>query len=424
VRSTALAGVAVAVTALTALLVAAGVPAEGVVLSLGAALATAAAGGLVGLLLRGRSLLLQILVTGLTTVSAVAAGVLVTARAMFISQHDLAVLGPVLLLSSVVASGAAFFLGAPFERSVESVAEMTRRLAATPGRIDIPSGIATSELRMLAGEISVVGEQLAQAQQRARELEESRQELVASISHDLRSPIASIRAMVEALEDGVVADPTTTASYHRALRLEGQRLGRLVDDLFELARISSGTLDPGQQLAPLREVVAESVEGAAPRGDSRGVHVVMAPGLAPQDLIPASDLRRVLDNLLDNAIRHTAAGEYVVVRVVGSAEVIAISVTDACGGIPEAELSHVFDVAFRGDAARPRDSAGGGLGLAIARGLVEAWGGAIDVTNVLGGCRFTVHLARAATWPGQLQTGDDVVSAPSPFKMMNRLARI
>ncbi|MGJ7439691.1 sensor histidine kinase [Aquipuribacter sp. MA13-6] len=411
VRSTALVAAALAVVALTALLMAAGVPTEAVVLSVGAAFATAAAGGLVSLLLRRRSLVLQIVVTGLTTVSAVAAGVFVSAQAMFISEHDVAVIGPVLLLSSVVATYAAFLLGTPFERSVEAVAEMTRQLAATPGRLAIPGGIATSELRMLAQEISHVGVRLADAQQRAKQLEESRQELVAWISHDLRSPIASIRAMSEALEDGVVSDRTTTASYHRALRLQSHRLGCLVDDLFELARISSGTLDPEEDLVPVSEVVAESVEGAASRGAARGIALVTAPGAAPQHLVPASELRRVLDNLMDNAIRHTSGGEQVVVAVRAAAEVVTISVTDACGGIPEPDLPHLFEVAFRGDVARTRDSAGGGLGLAIARGLVEARGGRIDVENVPGGCRFTVHLAVATA--EQRRTDADLRLVPA-----------
>jgi signal transduction histidine kinase len=393
---------------LSTALVGGGVPLDCVLLALGAAAATAVAGGLVSLGLRGRSLQLQILVAGLTAVCAVVAGVLVTAELMFISDHDLALLGPVLLLSGLVAVSAAFLLGAPFERSVDSMAAMTRRLAETPGALPVPTGIVTSELRMLAGEISVVGEQLVQAQQRARQLEESRQSLVTSISHDLRSPIASIRAMAEALEDGVVSDPSTVATYHRALRQESHRLGHLVDDLFELARITSGSLDAQQDLAPLCAVVADAVDGAAPRAAGSGVHVVLAVDAAPRAHVAASELRRVLDNLLDNAIRHTTDGR-VVVHVCSSGGEpgdgsgglpFEISVTDGCGGIPEQDLPYVFDVAFRGDEARTRDSGGGGLGLAIARGLVEARGGRLEVSNVSGGCRFTVRLtAQEVSFP-------------------------
>lgn len=404
-RSAAVMSVVLTVGLGAALLVT-GVPLDGVVLSVGAAMATAIAGGLVSLALRTHSLQLQILVAGLTAVSAIAAGVLVTARMMFISEHDLALLGPVLLLSGVVAVCAAFLLGTAFERSVGAVAGMARRLADTPGRLPVPAGIATSELRMLAGEISTVGEQLAHARRHARQLEQSRQELVTSISHDLRSPIASIRAMAEALEDGVVSDPATTAAYHRALRQESHRLGHLVDDLFELARITSGSPAAHQDLAPLCEVVADAVDGVAPRAAGSGVAVVMAGCAAPQALVAAAEVRRVLDNLLDNAIRHTPSGEVVVDVATFAAPgddagpgTIAISVTDACGGIPEQDLPHVFDVAFRGDEARTRDSAGGGLGLSIARGLVEARGGRIDVSNVSGGCRFVVTLPGQATLP-------------------------
>lgn len=139
----------------------------------------------------------------------------------------------------------------------------------------------------------------------------------------------------------------------------------------------------------------------------------MAGCVAPQGLVAAAELRRVLDNLLDSAIRHTPAGA-VVVDVAAyclpgdgaGPEMISISVTYACGGIPEHDLPHVFDVAFRGDEARTRDTAGGGLGLAIARGLVQARGGRIDVVNVPGGCRFTVTLpGQGALRPGAVAAG-------------------
>jgi signal transduction histidine kinase len=112
----------------------------------------------------------------------------------------------------------------------------------------------------------------------------------------------------------------------------------------------------------------------------------------PAVLVPASDLRRVLHNLLDNAVRHTRQGGTIVIDGELLGQIAQLAVTDECGGIPEADLARVFDVAFRGDNARTRDNCGGGLGLAIAKGLLEAHRGSIQIANEASGCRFTLRL--------------------------------
>ena len=199
-------------------------------------------------------------------------------------------------------------------------------------------------------------------------------------------------ATAQAIDDGIVDDPATMGRYHHQIRGDAERLTTLVDDLFELSRIHSGALRLDRRRVPLADVVDDALTGAQAVAHLKGVELDVRTGELPAVEIAPVELGRVLHNLLDNAIRHTPAGGRVVVTTeVGGGEAT-LSVLDQCGGIPEPDLGRVFDVAFRGDTARSKDGRGGGLGLAIARGLVEAHDGRIDVANAHAGCRFTVHL--------------------------------
>jgi signal transduction histidine kinase len=321
------------------------------------------AGLLVLSVLRGRSVTAHVTVLLATTVLAVVAGVVAVAQAMFISEHDLEVLLVVLVAAGVVSLALALWSG--------------RRLA----RASIWA---------------------AEARERERRLEESRRQLVAWVSHDLRTPLAGLRAMAEALEDGVVDDAATVSHYHRRMRVETDRVSGLVDDLFELSRINAGTLHITPENVPLADVVSDAVAAAAPVARTKRVRLEAVPSGYGTVRGSEPELGRVLANLLLNAIRHTPADG--VVRVDGGSDGRAgwVAVTDGCGGIPESDLPRVFDVAFRGAAARsPENDAvaptgGGGLGLAIVRGLVDVHDGEVAVANTDGGCRFTVRLPAAA----------------------------
>jgi signal transduction histidine kinase len=294
-------------------------------------------------------------VVALIPVVAMALGSLAAAQAMFVSSHDLSALVVV-----VAGAGTAGVLGA-------------LALAA--------------ELERARRRVEVMAE-------RERMLERSRRELVAWVSHDLRTPIAGIRAMVEALDDGVVDDPAEVRRYHGQLVCEADRLARLVDDLFELSRIEADTLALTLEPLSLGELVSDAVASAAVVAESKGVRVAgRVDGPAPRISGAAPELTRAVHNLLDNAIRHTPPGGVVEVAVAGIDGAAEVSVRDECGGIPAADLDRVFDLAYRGDTARsPGDDEGAGLGLAIARGFVEAHRGDIAVRNEPGGCRFIVTL--------------------------------
>jgi signal transduction histidine kinase len=250
-------------------------------------------------------------------------------------------------------------------------------------------------LAALAGELQLTSTRLAEAQEQASALERSRRELVAWVSHDLRTPLAGIRAMVEALEDGVVDDPETVARYHRTIRQEADRLAGLVNDLFELSRIQAGSLALRYEAVPLDEFVADAISGPAVAARAKGIEVRSQVRTSMPSTVELStpEMARVVRNLLDNAIRHTPPGGTIIVDVgIDEGETAAVvSVLDGCGGIPEIDLDRVFEMAFRGDTARTPGE-GGGLGLAVARGLVEAHQGDITVHNEGPGCRFVVRL--------------------------------
>ena len=246
---------------------------------------------------------------------------------------------------------------------------------------------------------------MAAEQERAAEraAEASRRQLVAWVSHDLRTPLAGIRAMSEALEDAVVVEPAEIADYARRISSETTRLSTMVDDLFELSRINAGALALTLGPVSTEELVAQAMEAAAPAAHQRGIHLT-ASADPRWPVVNGSDneLIRVLRNLLVNAIRHTPSDETIEVVAGQTADYAWLAVQDGCGGIDPDDLPRVFDVAFRGAPARSPQTGGAigetgaGLGLAIARGLVQAHGGEISVSNAGHGCRFEVRLPVAA----------------------------
>ncbi|MBB5956382.1 signal transduction histidine kinase [Saccharothrix tamanrassetensis] len=240
-----------------------------------------------------------------------------------------------------------------------------------------------------------------EARARERAAEASRRELVAWISHDLRTPLAGIRAMAEALADGVVVRPAEVADYAGRISGEAAKLSEMVDDLFELSRITAGALRLTLSEVPLADVVSDVVAAERAVASRKGVELRADAATWPVVLGSDPELARVVRNLLSNAIRHTPPDGTVAVRVDVEGSHALLRVDDACGGIPEAELPRVFEVAFRGTPSRR--PVGGGLGLAIARGLVEAHRGTIDARNHGPGCRFEVRLPLSA--PGPMRTG-------------------
>lgn len=360
-------------------------------------------GGCAALLLRSglpATLAGQVSVAAMASVIATGGGTLVAAKAMFVSAHDLTVLLVVLTAAATVGLLCALGLGARIREVSHVLREMTRRIGRDPAEVALSApGTATSstaELDALARELEAMSRQLAEAQERAHALDRSRRELVAWVSHDLRTPLAGIRAMAEALQDDVVTDPATVDRYHRTIQAETQRLTYLVDDLFELSRIQADALNLRLEAGSLGDVVSDALAAAQPLASARNVRLEGQLLNPPPVDLATSELGRVLQNLLENAIRHTAERGVVQVEVGGTDHHAYVTVRDECGGIPEGELTRVFDLAYRGDSARTPDDRRGGLGLAIAKGLVEAHDGELVVGNDGPGCRFTLSLPRRA----------------------------
>ena len=203
--------------------------------------------------------------------------------------------------------------------------------------------------------------------------------------------------MAEALEDGVVDDPSR---YHRRMRTEVDRMSRMVDDLLALSQLQSGALRMAFERVSLADLVSDTLASTDPLARSRGVHLTGSADGPLSAEIDSREMSRALTNLVVNAVRHTPADGTVVVEAALTNDEAILAVTDECGGIDERDLARVFEAGWRGTPARTPDmsdtSAGAGLGLAIARGVVEAHGGRIDVRNVTGGCRFEVRIPLAA----------------------------
>ncbi len=259
-----------------------------------------------------------------------------------------------------------------------------------------PQMTLPAELAELNEGLTVAHERLAQARSRERALEASRRELVAWVSHDLRTPLAGLRAMAEALEDQVVVDPREVSQYHSQIRREVDRLTLMIDDLFELSRIHAGALRLSKRMVGLEDLVAEVVASAEPVARHKGVRLTGAAVRGMPVFVDSAEMGRALRNLVTNAIRHTPADGGVDVLAEVQGGLACVTVSDACGGIPPDDLPRVFDVAFRGESARtPEPQSGGGLGLSIARGIVEAHSGQIAVRNAGPGCQFLIRLPLA-----------------------------
>ncbi|KAA0940196.1 sensor histidine kinase [Streptomyces apricus] len=360
------------------------------------AFAGAAATGLTGAgalrLVRRRSLTASLAVVAAVAVAAMFAGTLAVAQAMFLSAHDLSVVTTVLAMAAVVSMITALLLGRWIVARSRELAVAARSFG-DGGDFTAPEAPATAELAAVSRELTATSARLAESRMRERALESSRRELVAWISHDLRTPLAGLRAMSEALEDGVAADPQR---YLRQIRTEVERLNDMVGDLFELSRIHAGTLVLSPSRMSLYDLVGDALAGADPLARSHGVRLV-GDHVEPVPVeVDGKEMSRVLGNLLVNAIRRTPADGTVAVAAERRADGVVLSVTDGCGGIPEHDLPRVFDTGWRGSDART-PPAGAGLGLAIVRGIVEAHRGHATVHNIAGGCRFEVTLPAAVT---------------------------
>ena len=306
---------------------------------------------------------------GLVMVSALAG-----TQLMVVSRRDAEMVGVMLVFSVIVALRVASLLSGHAAAQITRLGERLGRLAADRGAEPVPE-TGPRELADLAVAANAMARDLA-ASDRAR------RELVAAVSHDLRTPIASLGLLVDAVADGVVTSPEEIADYQTRMRVHLAHLRELVEDLFELARIDAGDVAWERVPVAVAELVEETAEAFRPAADERSVTLVarVEPELPPVAASP-DRLQRVLFNLLENAVAHAPVGGSVTLTAAGDVGLVRFEITDTGSGIAIDDAPRVFDRFYRGgdDASRP--IGGAGLGLAIARAIVEAHGGRIWVAN-------------------------------------------
>ena len=364
----------------------------------GAAMLTTASGVVGQRLLARRSIGLQVaLVALVTVVTALAAVGVITVEMLNIG--DRRVMLELMGIAGLAGLAVALVVGRSVTRATRRLLGAVREVGDsgiyTPPQIALPV-----ELAGLSHGLSEAHHRLGAARAREQALETSRRELVAWVSHDLRTPLAGLRAMAEALEDQVVTDPREVRRYHSQIRVETDRLAGMIDDLFQLSKIHAGTLRLLPRLVGLEDLIAEVAASTEPVARAKGVRLVGAAASGMAVHIDPAEFGRAVRNLVTNAIRHTPPDGSIQVLGEIRSGVACVCVTDECGGIPPGDLPRVFDVAFRGESARTPDPSGGaGLGLSIARGIVEAHSGQISVRNVGPGCQFTISLPLARPAP-------------------------
>ena len=316
--------------------------------------------------------------------------VFVTARLMFASNHDLRLAAVLLIFAGGIATALGYFLSTALSEKIHWVGSAAAAIA--DGRRDVRvEVVGKDELAQLGHTFNQMAARLEEAERQQRETEQLRRNLLAWIGHDLRTPLASIRALVEALTDGVVTEPTKAQRYLRTIQRDAASLSSLIDELFEMAQIEAGGLHLERQPISLSDLISDTLESFAVKAEELGIGLSGSadPRVDPV-WVDAGLVGRVLTNLIGNAVRNTPSGGVVSVSAQGVVGGVRVDVYDSGPGIPVESLSKIFEQFYRGEQSRSRAKGGGsGLGLTIAKAIVETHGGVIGAENRFeGGARF------------------------------------
>lgn len=328
--------------------------------------------------------------------------VLVIARLMFVStSHDLWVLASAVSFSIAVMAAFALLVAASIADRVALIAGAVRTLASDEGdAASVPFG---DEVSRLAYDIEHLSRRLEAAEIERRRIEDERKGLTAAISHDLRTPVANVRAMAEALGAGVLEEEADKQSYVELMQREIERLSRMIDDLFDLAQLDSGAFRLDLKALQLEEIVADVVHAMDLQARQRGLSLTFNVERRdlPCSLMDGARIERVIANLVRNAIEHTPPGGQVRLTLGADDDWLTLSITDTGNGFDEAHRERIWERFYRLDTSRGRRQSqgdGAGLGLAIVRGLVEAHGGRVSARSQVGlGSTFTVQLPAVDT---------------------------
>jgi signal transduction histidine kinase len=275
-------------------------------------------------------------------------------------------------------------------RDLRTLTDTARRLGEGDLDARVGATAAGPELDTLARTLDEMADRVQAAGERERQVEATRRDLMTAVSHDLRTPLSSLRAMIEAIDDGVVDDAPSLRRYAGEMRRSVASLSAMIDDLFELAQLDAGAIERETERAKLDDIVLSALAAVGPSAHRKGLRVETS--LADAAGARCSPrLERVLQNLLANAVRHTPADGTVWVAARRGPGRLELEVADTGEGIPPEDLGRVFDPFFRGDPAR--SGGGAGLGLALSKRIVEALGGTIEAqSDPAIGSRFAVAL--------------------------------
>ncbi len=338
------------------------------------------------------SIWLKLAIPPLLTAVVIALNVLLIAKLMFISNEDGQLLLAFLVFGIVVAILLSYSIAARMTMTIHRIGTGAMRIAAGDYscRLDDSSTNGEDELAQLARWFNQMADGVQNAFLRMQAAEHERREVISAVSHDLRTPLSSVRAMIEAIDDGVVRDPATVARYHQTIRTELRHLTALLDDLFELSRIESGAMALSRERMSIEDVVSDVLESSHEQAERAQVVLTgRVSGSLPAVHIDARQIYRALANLLQNAIRYTPPTGAILIhasyRPPSSSEssgAVLVQVIDTGEGISASDLPHIFERTYRGEASRRRlpagdvamASTGAGLGLAITHGIIEAHG--------------------------------------------------
>jgi len=310
--------------------------------------------------------------------------VAVTARLMFLSSHDVLLATVLLVFAALIAVSLGVLLTGGIVAAIARLNQAARAVAG--GELDVVVPVeGCDEVAELSASFNQMTRRLREAEEARREVEAARSHLLTAVGHDLRTPLASVRVIVEALSDGVVDDPDTVARYLHTAEGGLNALSLLVDDLFMLALLESGGVELERQPNSMTDLISDTLETFALRAEQQRVTLRGEPcGTADVAEFDARYVERALANLVENALCYTPPGGQVVLQANAVPGGLSVKVSDTGPGIAAADVPRIFERFYRGEASRSRATGGSGLGLAIVKGVVEAHGGSVGVETAPG----------------------------------------
>jgi signal transduction histidine kinase len=304
-----------------------------------------------------------------------------TAWLMFTNLHDLYLAIVLLVFAGGIAVVFGIFYTSALSDRIKNLDQTARTLALGNLQVRAPAS-GRDEIAALGNTFNEMAERLQAADEKQRQLDTLRRDLIAWVGHDLQTPLASVRAIVEALADGVIEDPETVQRYLGTARRDIHALSVLIDDLFEMAQIDAGGLKLNREDSSLADLISDTLESFSHLAARQEINLLGSaePGLDPV-WMDTLRIGRVLNNLVSNALNYTPPGGTVQIIANRRADEVEVIVQDNGSGISPHDLPFLFEQFTRGEKSRSRSTGGAGLGLAIARGIIAAHGGQIRVES-------------------------------------------